>query len=111
MSLKIAILILMAYVLTPCAQAASELDCRSIDPDLIHCPPAQAPRIAELKSGFVVVSFTILPDGTVSSAEVVDADERGKWNSAAVEAVSHWRFKPSGEESHKSKRLEFGLAR
>jgi protein TonB len=54
------------------------------------------PRKAAMKGieGWVKVEFTILEDGTVSDAKVVDAQPRRIFNREAVRAVLRWKFKP-----------------
>jgi TonB family protein len=44
--------------------------------------------------GWVELSFTITETGTVRDIEVVDAEPRGVFESAASEALGAWRFKP-----------------
>jgi protein TonB len=54
------------------------------------------PRKAAMRGieGWVKVEFTILEDGTVSDAKVVDAQPRRIFNREAVRAVLRWKFKP-----------------
>lgn len=54
------------------------------------------PRNAALKGieGWVKVEFTILEDGTVSDAKVIDAQPSRVFNREAVRAVLRWKFKP-----------------
>ena len=44
--------------------------------------------------GWVELMFTITETGAVSDIEVVDAQPRGIFESAATEAVGHWRYRP-----------------
>jgi TonB family protein len=83
-----------------------ESDCGEFDPDPIYCPKVQAPRITELAPGSAVVAFTVQPDGSVSSARVINSDN-AQWNTAAVEAVSHWRYKSAHRATQKSQRFQF----
>ena len=83
-------------------------ECAQLDPDLVYCPQVQAPRVTELAPGSAVVAFTVQPDGSVSNAHVVQSDN-AQWNSAAIQAVSHWRFKQMGRSVQKSKHLQFGF--
>ena len=44
--------------------------------------------------GWVQVQFTITPGGTVADAKVVDADPKGLFERAALEAISRWKYNP-----------------
>jgi protein TonB len=54
------------------------------------------PRKAAMRGieGWVKVEFTILEDGTVADAKVIDAQPRSIFNREAVRAVLRWKFKP-----------------
>ena len=45
--------------------------------------------------GRVVMSITIMPDGSVRDVRVVSAQPRGYFEEAAVSAVQRWRYRPS----------------
>lgn len=66
---------------------------------LVRVPPrypfsARRRRI----EGYVVVEFTVTETGDVEEVQVVEAQPRGVFERAAVEAVRHWRFQPKMEE-------------
>jgi TonB family protein len=44
--------------------------------------------------GWVELEFTVAPNGTVRDIQVVSAEPRGVFDSAASEAVAAWRFRP-----------------
>jgi TonB family protein len=44
--------------------------------------------------GWVELEFTIAPNGTVRDVQVVSAEPRGVFDSAASDAVAAWRFRP-----------------
>jgi protein TonB len=44
--------------------------------------------------GWVELMFTITETGSVRDIEVVDAEPRGVFESAAMQAVSGWRYRP-----------------
>ncbi len=44
--------------------------------------------------GWVQVQFTITPAGTVSDQKVVDADPKGLFERAALEAIGRWKYNP-----------------
>ena len=54
------------------------------------------PRQALLNGieGWVKVEFTITPEGRVSDPVVVEAEPRGMFNRAAIQAILRWKFKP-----------------
>ena len=64
--------------------------------------PRQAAR--DRIEGYVVVEITVNPDGTVKSARPIDAKPRGVFESAAVQSVLRWKFRPKVEDG---KPIEF----
>lgn len=44
--------------------------------------------------GWVKIEFTVTPSGTVSGPSVVSASPSGIFDSAALDAIMRWRFKP-----------------
>ena len=72
MGFKLIAITYVIYILTGCAsysvmgEADPQYQCNLLDPDLIYCPIVQAPSITELRVGFVVLIFTVQPDGSVS---------------------------------------------
>lgn len=58
-----------------------------VDPDM----PRQLP--AHIRSGSVLVRFTVQPDGSVASPEVVQTTNQ-RMSASALEAVLQWRFAP-----------------
>jgi protein TonB len=54
------------------------------------------PRDALMRGieGSVKIRLTILPDGSVGDAQVVDADPPRVFNREAIRAVLRWKFKP-----------------
>jgi len=63
-----------------------------INPD--YPPRAQSRGV----QGWVVVQFTITPQGTVKDAKVVDGEPKGVFDEAAVNAVSRWKYNPKVQE-------------
>ena len=58
-------------------------------------PPRYPRRAAERDiSGWVVVEFTVTPDGGTQNVAVTDADPERIFDKAAVEAVEQWTFEP-----------------
>lgn len=63
-----------------------------INPD--YPPRAQSRGL----QGWVMVQFTITPAGTVKDAKVVDAEPKGVFDDAAINAVSRWKYNPKVQE-------------
>jgi len=63
-----------------------------INPD--YPPRAQSRGI----QGWVLVQFTITPQGTVKDAKAIDGEPKGMFDDAAVNAVSKWKYNPKVEE-------------
>jgi len=68
------------------------------------------------QSGWVVVGFTITPEGRTSDVHVVDAQPRHVFDRAAMEAVNRYRFKPAmrggtAVASTKQQKIEFSTGR
>ncbi len=62
----------------------------------VHNVAPVYPPAAELlgRGGFVDLQFTVRADGTVADISVTHAEPRGMFDSAAIEAVRQWRYKP-----------------
>jgi protein TonB len=57
--------------------------------------PRYPPRaVARHIEGWVKIEFTILPDGSVSEASVVNAQPEGTFDESALDAIQEWKFKP-----------------
>jgi protein TonB len=70
-------------------------------------PPLALRRRVE---GYVEVSFTVLPDGTVANVAVVSSEPRSMFDREAVNAMQRWRFAPSGQESRGRRTFDFKLS-
>jgi TonB family protein len=71
------------------AMPADELG-RVYSTDPVYPPAALRDRV----EGWVELNFTITETGAVRDIEVVDSSPRGVFESAAMEALGSWRFKP-----------------
>jgi protein TonB len=58
--------------------------------------PPRYPQRALMRhvEGKVVLRFTINPDGSVSNAEVIEAEPPGYFEQSALRAISRWQFHP-----------------
>ena len=80
---------------------------------LIGVAPAYPPAAATAGiEGYVDLRFTLSPSGTVVAPEVIAAEPAGIFDSAALAAVSRWRYThPAGETAPVvTERVEFNLA-
>ena len=82
---------------------------------LVRISP-QYPRNAarDRIEGMVVFEVTINPDGTVKSARPIKAQPRGVFESAAMQAILKWKFKPKvvdgkGVEARGIQPIEFKM--
>jgi periplasmic protein TonB len=65
---------------------------------LVRIEPDYPTRAAQRGiEGYAVVQFAITPAGTVKDAIVIDAEPDGVFDSAAVAAVSRWKYNPKME--------------
>jgi len=77
--------------------------------------PAYPPEAVRAhKDGWVQVEFTVDANGQVTDAKVANADPPRLFNTAALDAVRRWTFKPRMEngkavEERMSRRIEFKL--
>jgi protein TonB len=46
--------------------------------------------------GRVVLSVTILPDGSVTNVRIIRANPPGVFETSAIQSVSRWKYRPSG---------------
>jgi protein TonB len=60
--------------------------------------PIRYPRSAEAAQieGRVVLSVTILPDGSVTNVRIIRANPPGIFEGSAIQSVSLWKYRPSG---------------
>ncbi|TAL72816.1 MAG: energy transducer TonB [Rhodanobacter sp.] len=68
------------------------------------------------QSGWVMVGFTISPEGRTTDIHVIEAQPRHVFDRAAVDAVSRYRFKPAMHDgvavaSNKQQKIEFSTGR
>lgn len=76
----------------------------------VYPPEAKRTR----RQGWVDVTFTVQPDGSVSGLSVADADPRYVFDRAALAAVSRWQFNPGLQDgkpvaAQVRQRIEFRL--
>lgn len=85
-------------------------------PVLTHrVEPAYPPDAKRTRrQGWVDVTFTVEPDGSVIGASVADADPKYVFDRAAISAVSRWQFTPATQDGkpvalQMRQRIEFRL--
>jgi TonB family protein len=89
MRLPIAIVVAL-FAAPTCAIAAD-----TVQPAVpVDRPPPDYPDSAGSVEGTVRLSFKIGADGHVHGAAVIDSSPKGMFDSAALDAVSHWTYHP-----------------
>jgi TonB family protein len=96
---------LMVFAAT--AGAADERSCVTQDDDLLECPAVAAPLVTELREGFVVLAFTVRPDGSVNDIQLLESGGDQRWIDAAVATVSRWKYRTSNRSVQKTQRFTF----
>lgn len=78
------------------AAAAAAAAAQVIPPKRIKTVPPAMPKEAADRgiSGYVVVSYTIKQNGLVGDVKVDEAQPKGVFDAAAMQAVSQWRYEP-----------------
>jgi protein TonB len=97
-----------APVAAPAGESHAAELVRAVQPD--YPPDAYRSRA----QGWVEVQFTVGADGSVSNAQVVNSEPSRVFNTAAINAVKRWTFKPKMEngkavEEQMRRRIEFKL--
>lgn len=85
-------------VVNPPVSGPTSFDVRGeVNEQPVAQPLPPYPRIAQDRDieGRVVMSITIMPDGSVRDVRVVEARPAGYFERAAVSAVQRWRYRPS----------------
>ena len=59
-----------------------------------HTVPPAWPQAANGVEGWVLLHFTLLPDGTVADIEIKEAHPAGIFETSAVEALRQWKYEP-----------------
>lgn len=80
-------------------------------PRLLSASPPRYPLVAMRRKieGNVTVRFTIQPDGTVASPDVVSADPPGVFDQAALAAARSWRFETGAGPVGTTREVRFRL--
>ena len=96
----------------PAAAPAGETHAAQLVKSAAPAYPPEAVR--SHKDGWVQVEFTVDANGQVTDAKVANADPPRLFNTAALDAVRRWTFKPRMEngkavEERMSRRIEFKL--
>ncbi len=95
----------------PDAPVLPDMSSADVVANPISQPQPEYPRRAleSEKEGLVRLRITIGPDGSVIDAQVVNAQPRGWFENAAINAVKRWRYQPSGRTIQTEVEIEFKL--
>ena len=77
------------------------------DEAFLHCPAVEAPRVTELTEGFVVLEYTVLPNGSVDGIRVLESGGDPRWVNAATATLSQWKFKKEELPTRRTARFNF----
>ncbi len=79
---------------------------------LSQAAPRYPPRALKQKlEGWVLVGFTIRPDGRVDDVSVLNAEPAGVFDREAVGSMQRWQFQPPGQAITAQRRIDFKLGR
>lgn len=82
------------------------------EPELVEVAAPEYPRGAERREleGYVVVRYTVSPEGRVDSPEIVEAEPAGVFDRAVLRALEDWRYAPpAAPVAGVEKRFDFNL--
>ena len=108
----------VAAATTPAAESSQPAaqQAATADAVMIKYVPPRFPTQAQRSrtEGWVLVGYTVGTDGSVSDAQVVDAQPRHMFDREAINAVERWKFKPAMSngnpvEAKQQRRIEFKL--
>lgn len=60
--------------------------------DGIYCPNIEAPRVTELREGFVTVKYTVTLNGSTDRVSVVESQGDPRWIESVVKTIKTWRY-------------------
>ncbi len=106
----------VAAVTPPAAPAASSSRTPASNPPnalpvvLSQAAPRYPPRaLRQRLEGWVLVGFTIRPDGSVNDVRVLGAEPEGVFDREAVGSMQRWQFQPPGQAITAQRRIDFKL--
>ncbi|MEM9810308.1 MAG: energy transducer TonB [Pseudomonadota bacterium] len=81
------------------------------EPAVVKAVAPDYPRAAERRDleGYVIVSIDVDSDGNVTKVSVIDADNPGIFDSAAMRAVERWKFSSGDPVTGMKKKIVFQL--
>ncbi len=89
--MRLAIAIVAALLAAPASAVAADTVLPAVPTDR---PPPAYPDSAGDAEGAVKLSFKIGADGHVHDAAVLDSSPKGVFDSAALDGISHWVYRP-----------------
>jgi len=77
----------------------------------LSTPRPLYPRAAAVAkiSGYVVVEFDVLTDGSVKNPVVVDSKPKGIFDVEAIKSVQHYKFAPVAEQIKARRKVKFSM--
>jgi TonB family protein len=66
-----------------------------------HTVPPTWPQAAGEEEGWVLLRFTVLPNGTVADVQVQESSPAGVFDASAVEALRQWKYEPVERDGKK----------
>jgi TonB family protein len=67
----------------------------------IHAVPPTWPESATGIEGWVLLHFTLLPNGTITDVEIKESHPAGVFDASSVEALQQWKYEPVEREGKK----------
>ena len=99
---SLALLVAMTSAATSFAQTDSSSNVVSASTlTRTHTVPPAWPASAAGVEGWVLLRFTLLPNGTISDIEVKESHPAGVFDASAVEALRQWKYEPVERDGQK----------
>lgn len=67
----------------------------------VHTVPPTWPDSAAGVQGWVLLHFTLLPNGTVTNVEIKESHPVGVFDASAAQALQQWKYEPVEREGKK----------
>jgi TonB family protein len=97
----LSLLTVVAMTVTAAAYGQTESVVSASTLKRIHTVPPTWPGSAAAVEGWVLLHFTLLPNGTVADVEIKESHPAGVFDASAVEALQQWKYEPVEREGKK----------